>query len=211
MKQSPNLTQLSFITHGFYNAADFHNSPHPILMNQVHSADVLFITDTPPNPPSVDALVTTTPGLNLTVKTADCAPVLLTDPFSQMIAAIHAGWRGAFQGVIENTIMTMLHHGARLSSIRAAIGPHIQLQSFQVSPETKALFPVTEDRFFTSKSGRILFDFDAYVRYRLIRAGISSVDSVGDDTVSDLQYFSYRRDPQNPGRQFNSIMIKESP
>lgn len=209
MKQASNLKELSFVVHGFYNAEDFQKSPNPILMNQVHSADVLFLADVPPAPPSVDALVTVTPCLNLTVKTADCAPVLLVDSFSRMIAAVHAGWKGAFQGVIENTVLTMIRHGARLSSIRAAVGPHIQLQSFEISPETKALFPLTENHFFTENDGRIFFDFDTYVRYRLMRVGVSSIESIDDDTFTDRHYFSYRRQPDNPGRQFSSIMIEE--
>ena len=208
MKQLNNLSELKFIQHGFYNASDSSQDKGPILMNQVHSVDVLFLTEKPAEIPSVDALVTQTPNLNLTVKTADCAPVLLADPASQMIAAVHAGWRGAFQGILEATILTMLEHGATLETICAGIGPHIQKNSFEIGSDIKALFPVTENCFFTPHNDKFLFDFDAYVIHRLKRAGIQSITSAGDDTYTDTSYFSYRRDPQNPGRQFSSIMIK---
>ena len=74
--------------------------------------------------------------------------------------------------------------------------------------EIKALFPKTEDGFFTTLGNKILFDFDAYVIHRLKRAGVRFIETVGDDTYPDPIYFSYRRDPQNPGRQFSSIIIK---
>lgn len=208
MKQAPNLTALDFIRHGFYNAQDFQTDPDPILMNQVHSADALFLTEKPSALPSVDALITQTPNLNLTVKTADCAPVLLADPTSQMIAAIHAGWRGAFQGILEVTVLEMVRHGARLDTICAGIGPHIQQPSFEMGKDVKALFPQTEECFFKFQGDKIFFDFDSYVIHRLKRAGIQSVETIGDDTYPNPTYFSYRRDPKNPGRQFSSVMIK---
>ena len=205
MKQTSNLTELDFISHGFYDARDSQTVMKPILMNQVHSVDAVFITDRQDNLP-VDALITQTPGLNLTVKTADCAPVLLADSTSRMVAAIHAGWRGAFQGIIENTVLQMIRHGANISTLRAGIGPHIQIQSFEISPDIKALFPATENHFFTEENGKIFFDFDSYVIHRLKRAGVSSIESIGDDTYSDSAYNSFRRD-KTKIRQFSSIMI----
>ena len=208
MKQVSNLKALDFIEHGFYNATDFQDDPDPILMNQVHSADALFLTEKPLTPPSVDALITQKQNLNLTVKTADCAPVLLADPASKMIAAVHAGWKGALQGILEATVLKMVYHGAKIDTICAGIGPHIQLKSFEMGADVKALFPKTEEQFFKYQGDKIFFDFDAYVIHRLKRAGISSIESVGDDTFPDSKYFSYRRSPMNKGRQFSSICIK---
>ena len=208
MKQLSNLTDIPFISHGFYDKIDTSMDTNPILMTQVHSADALFITQKPDEPPKVDALITQTPNLNLTVYTADCAPILLVDTTSKMIAAIHAGWKGAFQGLIENTVLKMLQHGANIDTIHAGIGPHIQQQSFEISPETQALFPITEKNFFKDENNKIFFDFDSYVIHRLKRAGIQSIQSVGDDTYSDMQYFSFRRG-DTVKRQYSSIMIKE--
>ncbi|MDY6407125.1 MAG: peptidoglycan editing factor PgeF [Pseudomonadota bacterium] len=208
MKQVSILSSLNFINHGFYDATDFQSDPDPVLMNQVHSADALFITEKPHNLPSVDALITKSPHLNLTVKTADCAPILLADPESQMIAAIHAGWKGAFQGIIENTILEMIHHGAHIQSIYAGIGPHIQKSSFEMGQDIQSLFPKTEECFFIFKDSKIFFDFDAYVIHRLQRAGVEHIETVGDDTYPDPRYFSYRRSPSDKGRQFSSIVIK---
>lgn len=199
------------IIHGFYNAEESSQLENLILMNQVHSADVLFIDKPLSEAPKVDALVTQTPYLKLAVKTADCAPILLFDAKSKMIAAIHAGWKGAFQGVIENTILKMIEHGADVSYIVAGIGPHIQKESFEADEKMKALFPITEHHFFELKEddNAYHFDFHGYVVYRLKRAGVKYIDSVLTDTYADSSYLSYRRDPNNPARQYSVISLKK--
>lgn len=209
MKQAPNLLSLNGIEHGFYNAEDSQTVFKPLLMTQIHSADVLVIDNYTDAAPEVDALVTKSRYINLTVKTADCAPILLADAQNEVIGAIHAGWKGAFQGVIENTILKMLGLGAQLKHIHAAVGPCLHLESFEVTEDFKALFPRTEEDFFIKKEDKLYFDFLAYVIYRIRRAGINSIDAVDIDTYTSSDYFSYRRDPQNPGRQYSCIrMVK---
>lgn len=210
MKQVSGLKELIDIEHGFYTAKDSQKDINPILMNQVHSADVLVIDSALEYPPSVDALITKKAGLNLTVKTADCAPILLADAKARIIAAIHAGWRGAFQGIIENTILKMVEMGGDPSYMVAGIGAHLQKKSFEADDKMRDLFPVTEHRFFTPLTdGHFLFDFHGYVVHRLQRAGIKHIDSVLADTYTDDEYFSYRRDSKNSGRQYSSIMLKK--
>ena len=207
MEQVCNLSALDGIKHAFYNAKDFQNAERPVLMTQVHSADVLILDEYTDVMPMVDALVTKTPNVNLTVKTADCAPVLLADDKNGVIGAVHAGWKGAFQGIIENTILKMLALGAELEHIHAAVGPCLHLESFEVSDDFKALFPRTEYHFFVQKSGKEYFDFLAYVLHRIRRAGIQSVVAIDIDTYISPDYFSYRREPENPGRQYSCIQI----
>ena len=207
MKKATNLSQFKFINHGFYNAIDSKNVECPLLMNQVHSADVLFVEEVYEQLPFVDALVTNKKNLKLTVKTADCAPVLLLDKEKKIIAAIHAGWKGAFQGIIETTILKMLSKGAQIENIVAAIGPHIQKKSFQADEKMKNLFPVTEHHFFEKTETGYLFDFDAYVCYRLKRAGVINMESILDDTYTDSSYLSFRREPENPARQYSVIEL----
>ena len=198
-----------FIFHGFYNAKESEKLENIILMNQVHSADVWVIDKPLSQAPQVDALVTKTPDLTLAVKTADCAPILLCDKKNKVVAAVHAGWKGAFQGVIENTLLKMIEIGADISYIQAGIGPHIQKESFEADEKMKSLFPVTEHHFFENKEeGRYHFDFHGYVVYRLKRVGIKQIDSVLIDTYQDINYLSYRRDPKNPARQFSVIKLK---
>ncbi len=209
MKQSPKLSALDFITHGFYDAHDSYLDENPILMDQVHSADVLLIDTVPTTPPQVDAVITKTPNLNLTVKTADCAPVLLVDTQAKIIAAVHAGWKGAFQGIIESTVLKMVELGCNPVHMIAAVGPHIQKQSFEIDSAMFALFPKTETHFFTpTDSTHYLFDFDSYVIHRLHRAGITQIDTIPIDTYTSSNYNSYRREPENLARQYSSIKLK---
>ncbi len=209
MEQSKKLANIDFIEHGFYNAADSTSVDNPILMKQVHSADVSVIEAMPSVPPQVDALVTKTAGLNLTVKTADCAPILIVDTEVRIIAGIHAGWKGAFQGIIENTILKMIELGGNPAHMVAGVGPHLQQKSFEVDTPMRALFPVTESNFFKqTDETHYLFDFDAYIVHRLKRAGITQIDTILIDTFANKEYNSYRRDAMNPNRQYSSIRIK---
>ena len=210
MKKTLGLSELDFIEHGFYDSLDSDLDENPILMTQVHSADAVVITSKPEFSPQADALITKTPGLNLTVKTADCAPILIADTQTHLIAAIHAGWKGAFQGIIETTLLKMIDMGGNPDYMIAGIGPHLQKQSFEINSDMYTLFPKTESHFFTPQDDSYyLFDFHAYVVHRLQRAGITHIDSILIDTYTDTDYNSYRRDPQNPARQFSSIMIKK--
>ena len=205
----PNSFQnMERIEAGFCDAQESLIQTNLILMNQVHGADVLILTEAPPDMPSCDALVTKIPHLKLTVKTADCAPVLFVDPVAQIIGAAHAGWKGAFQGIMENTLLTMLSMGATLKNIHVAIGPHLMQQSFQIGPDMKHLFPKTEQHFFKQIDTGVYFDFTNYLVHRLKRTGLTNIEVIALDTYSDQRYNSYRRDPNNPARQYSIIMIK---
>ncbi len=209
MKQVLGLVDLDFVEHGFYDANESQHLTDVILMNQVHSADVTVLESKPEFAPEVDALITQTPHLTLTVKTADCAPILIADAQTKTVAAIHAGWKGALQGIIETTVLKMMMLGGHPDYMVAGIGPHIQKNSFECDEAMHALFPTTESHFFTrQKNGKYTFDFHAYVVHRLQRAGITHIDSVLIDTVTDSDYNSYRRDPKNPARQYSCIRIK---
>ena len=208
MKTLPCL-DLNWCQAVFYNAVESNAITDAIKMNQVHSADCLYIDAQLKESPSVDALITDKPHLKLAVKTADCAPILFADVQKHLIAAIHAGWKGALGGIIETTLLKMIELGGNPKNMVAGIGPHLQIQSFEISLKMRALFPETESHFFTEENGKIHFDFDQYVVHRLCRAGIPIIESVGDDTYSDPQYNSYRRDPENSARQLSIIEIKE--
>lgn len=198
-----------FVVAGFCDAKESPALECPILMKQVHSVDVLVLNQAPKLMPECDALATIFPDLKLTVKTADCAPVLFLDPTSKVIAAAHAGWKGAFQGILETTVLTMLKMGATIPNIHVAVGPHLTKKSFQVSPEMQALFPKTEHHFFAQTDAGIYFDFSAYIHHRLTRIGLNHITIHAIDTMTDLSYNSYRRDKENPARQYSFIQLKQ--
>jgi len=107
-----------------------------VTVHQVHSPRVQIATMANRDErPEADALVTQTPGLAIGVLTADCGPVLFADPDAGVIGAAHAGWRGAFEGVLESTIATMQSLGAKPERIIAVLGPSISQSNYEVGPE----------------------------------------------------------------------------
>ncbi len=109
-----------------------------VSARQVHKAEVLIVDAHPQKLFEGDAMVTSTPGRLLAIQTADCAPILLVDPITCVIGAIHAGWRSAVQGIVQNTITAMQSLGAERQNIIAAIGPCIQQPSFEVGTDVFA-------------------------------------------------------------------------
>tara|TARA_R110002110_G_scaffold376568_2_gene586782 strand:+ start:292560 stop:293339 length:780 start_codon:yes stop_codon:yes gene_type:complete len=166
---------------------------------QVHSAAVVDAEAMDPgDPPQADALVCSRPGMAIGVLAADCAPVLFADPQARIIAAAHAGWRGALDGVVEATVAEMEARGAERTRITAAVGPCIGPASYEVGPEFPDPFlaqDATNETFFTPRPGsdRLLFDLPGYVQSQLARAGIDARTATGHDTYSDENFFSYRR------------------
>lgn len=167
-------------------------------VHQVHSADVAVITDTPLSDQRADAMVTNIPGVALSILTADCQPVLFADSENQVVGAAHAGWRGALDGVLENTIDAMVALGAQRDKISAVIGPTISQSAYEVGPEFVDTFLSSDganDRYFTPGQGdRFLFDLPAYGLHRLNSAGIAKAEWTRHCTYSDPErFFSYRR------------------
>ncbi len=167
-------------------------------VHQVHSAQVATITAADQGGQKADALVTKTPGLTLTILTADCQPVLFSESEAGVVGAAHAGWRGALDGVLEATIDAMVDLGAQRDQIVATIGPSISQRAYEVGPEFLDDFLADDPdntRFFANGNGdRYQFDLPSYGLHRLRSAGIAEADWTGHCTYSDAdRFFSYRR------------------
>ena len=167
---------------------------------QVHSGEAVFVDEPWPHEerPRADAMVTDRPGLLLGILTADCAPVLLADTEAGIIGAAHAGWRGALAGVTDATIDLMEQRGASRERIAAAVGPCIARLSYEVDEAFRERFVAADRdhaRFFVQQSGaKPHFDLESYVAWRLERAGIGSVETLGLDTYADAdRFYSFRR------------------
>ncbi|HLO75328.1 MAG TPA: peptidoglycan editing factor PgeF [Magnetospirillum sp.] len=190
-----------------------------VTVHQAHTPDVVVVDGPWPEGgrPVADAMVTTTPGLALGILTADCAPVLFADRRGTVVAAAHAGWKGAIGGVLENTLDKMVALGAQKKSIVAAIGPCIGQRSYEVGPEFPAPFvaedPQNADFFAPSRrDGHFLFDLPGYVSRKLSRLGVVDVTRVPADTCRDeARFFSYRRTAlrgeADYGRQMSVILL----
>jgi YfiH family protein len=168
---------------------------------QVHGTNALAVEQAwgPGLGPKADAVVTDRPGIAVGVGTADCGPVLLADAEAGVVAAAHAGWRGALTGILESTIDAMERLGADRGCIAAVLGPTISVSAYEVGPEFVARFAEADarnGRFFrpSEREGHAYFDLPAYVVARLAQAGLSEVHHVGLCTYADeTRFFSYRR------------------
>jgi YfiH family protein len=163
-------------------------------------------------------MVTRVPGIALGILTADCAPVLLHDPAAKVVAAAHGGWRGVLGGIIEATIEGMEGIGAQRSGLRAAIGPCIGRDSYEVGPEFRDQFLAADAAsaglFAPAARGRFMFDLCGVIEYRLARAGIGTVERACHDTVAEEEFFfSYRRSclrgERAYGRGLSAIVLDE--
>lgn len=165
-----------------------------------------------------DALATKTPGVALGILTADCVPVLFADHEAGVIGAAHAGWKGAFGGVLENTVEAMKNLGSRPAAITAAIGPAIQQASYEVGPEFYDRLVAADsanNRYFTPspKPGHHLFNLPEYVKNRLSRLGLGAINLLANDTCSgEDDFFSFRRATLRGepvyGRQISAIILE---
>lgn len=167
-------------------------------VHQVHSADVQVVTETSDDRPRADAMVTNTPGLALSILTADCQPVLFSDPDAGVIGAAHAGWRGTLDGVLEATLAAMEQLGARRETTKAVIGPTISQRAYEVGPELFETFlsrDPSNARFFAQGRGdRYLFDLPALGLHKLREAGVQQAEWTRHCTYDDAaRFYSYRR------------------
>jgi YfiH family protein len=184
-------------------AASLGVAPAALLTaHQVHSARAVTVAGPWDGaPPEADAIVTRDPDLAVAALAADCAPVLLADAGAGVVAAAHAGWRGALDGVVEATVDAMVAAGARRDRIGAAVGPCISQRAYEVGPEFVERF-LDEDRAFArwfagGRGDRAMFDLPGFVLGRLRAAGVDRCRWTGDCTHSAPdRFFSYRRATQ---------------
>ena len=186
---------------------------------QIHSPDVVVAEKPWPQSerPRADAIVTKVPGLAIGISTADCGPVLFADPQARVLGAAHAGWRGAFGGVIEGTLAAMEKLGADRSRVVAAAGPMISQPNYEVGQELVDRFLAADPanaRFFVpaSRPGHAMFDLPGYVVARLKAAGVGRVENLAVCTYGNpSQFYSYRRSTHRAepdyGRHINAIAL----
>lgn len=192
---------------------------HLISLPQVHSPKVLTV-DAPfeGEPPQADGMVTRVKGLGLSALSADCGPVLFSDPNAGVIGACHAGWRGALAGVTSATIEAMEGLGSKRDNICAVLGPCIGQANYEVGDEFRDNFLAhneADDRFFEhGPAGKPHFDLKGYILARLRAQGLSRIAAIGDCTYGlPREYFSYRYNThqgQNGyGRNISVIILRQ--
>lgn len=183
---------------------------------QVHGADIRAVRspqDAAPKPNVLgddqycDALISNTPDVLLTVKTADCVPVLIGDSHARAFAAVHAGWRGTSSSIVKLAVQSLeREYGARPENIRAAIGPAANACCYEVGADVinvfKERFP--SDQLFTpTRDGHARIDLHSANRIQLIEAGVLE-DRIHAAPLCTMDrndlFFSYRQEKKVRGR-----------
>jgi polyphenol oxidase len=178
-----------------------------VLMNQVHGAEVHVVEegnlDEPT--PSVDALVTTLPGVVLVARAADCVPVLLADPAAGVVGAVHAGRPGLVEGVVPRAVETMRRLGA--GEVEAWLGPHVCGACYEVPEQMRAEVAAAVPESFAQTSwGTPAIDIGAGLLAQLDREGVQAKD-VGRCTIEDEDLYSYRRQGEASGRMGGLVWL----
>jgi polyphenol oxidase len=165
---------------------------------------------------AADAIVSSAPGIGCGVRTADCVPILLADPESGRVAAVHAGWRGVVRHVVASAAQRMFEQGSQRSALLAAIGPHIGPDAFEVGDDVAqqlAQASSAQNVVSHAASGKPHVALASIVHAQLEAAGLDAarIDRLPGCTYRDAsQFFSYRRDGQRSGRML-ALIVPRAP
>jgi YfiH family protein len=192
---------LDWVEHGFGTRNADLDQAAMASLKQIHS-HVVLTAERPGCSGEGDALVTRTPGVAVSVRTADCFPILLADPETRAIAAVHAGWRGTAAGIVTATLARMhSEFGTLAENVYAAIGPGIGACCYEVGAEVARQFGLHEP-------GRL--DLAVENRNQLIAAGLKPdrIELAGGCTFCNPgQFYSWRRDHDRAGRMISFIRV----
>ena len=188
-----------------------------LLLHQIHSNKFIFLNKNHiiKKKYKADAIITNKKELPIGILTADCVPILIYDDITKMIAAIHAGWKGAYKGIINKVINFMLKKGCDKKNIHAVIGPCITQKSYNVKKDFFRKFIKKNKKnavFFKKRKNLIYFDLPGYVKSQLKFNKISNIDHININTFdAKNNFFSARRSlilkHDDYGRNISIIMI----
>ena len=199
--ESPILSAHLWTTHGFGTRLPVPNPDTVSSVKQIHS-NLVLLADRPGVLGEADALITNLPRLAISIRTADCYPILLADSRNRVVAAIHAGWRGTAAQIVRQTLERMqIEFGSQPEDVFAAIGPGIGACCYEVGDEVARQFGHT---------GQTHLDLCSENRKQLEAAGVSpqNIEASGVCTFCDAErFFSYRREKEKAGRMTSYIRI----
>ena len=185
------------------------------MLNQIHSNKVYSINKIPKKKLLGDAVITKKKRIALGILTADCAPILIYDNMSKIVAAIHAGWKGAYKDIISKVIKFMLKKGCKPKNMHAVIGPCITKKNYNVREDFLRKFLKKTKKniiFFKTRKKTIYFDLPKYIKSQLKSNKISNIEHINIDTFeAKNKFFSARRSLRlnhaDYGRNISIIMI----
>ena len=186
-----------------------------VLLEQIHSNKVFSINKIPKKKPTGDALITSKSKFALGILTADCAPIFIFDPKMKIIAAIHAGWKGAYKNISKKILDDMKTWGSNIVNIIAVIGPCIRYKNYEVKSDFKKKFLKKYDcnGCFVQKNSMIYFDLSKFIKKQLRESGIKNIEIIKKDTFTRKNKFysarySLKKKYNDYGRNISLIMIK---
>ena len=188
-----------------------------VLLNQTHSNKFYFIQKGHNFNKKIkaDSLITNVKNIAIGVLTADCVPILIYDKNKDIISAIHAGWKGAYKGIINNTINFFIKNGSNVKNLIAIIGPCISEKNYEVKKNFQDKFikkNVINKKFFKTTRNKTYFSLNKYIYSQLRNLGIKNLEVINKDTFdAKNNFFSARRALKNKendyGRNISIIMI----
>jgi polyphenol oxidase len=188
------------------------------LVKQIHGSKSIFLSKTSNiknKSTFADAIITEKKKFPIAILTADCVPLLIFDKKRKMIAAIHAGWRGAYKEIVQKVIKFMFNKGCKKEDMIVAIGPSISVKNYEVGEQFKDRF-IKKDKmnikFFKKEKNKIYFDLPNYVKKQVKLNQIKNIDLLNIDTFNKKNnFFSARRslklNHNDYGRNISVIMI----
>jgi len=187
-----------------------------VSLNQIHSNKVYKISSIPKKRLIGDAMITNKRNIAISILTADCAPILIIEKKQKFVGAIHAGWKGAFKGIVKKTIQLLKKNGCSEKDMIVCIGPCIKKNSYEVKNDFFKLFKDKNKKnvnFFAFKKKKIYFDLSEYIKSQFYENGVKKIDIIRKDTYAlKNNFFSSRRAKKNKhndyGRNISAIMIK---
>tara|TARA_B100000029_G_scaffold320664_1_gene313056 strand:- start:5671 stop:6423 length:753 start_codon:yes stop_codon:yes gene_type:complete len=192
------------------------NKNNIALLYQVHSSKFFFIKKFPKKKLIGDCLITNIKNLPIGILTADCAPVFILDYKKKVIAAVHAGWKGAYKNIVIKVLKKLIKSGSNKDDIIAVIGPSIGKKNYEVGKEFKDKFIRKSKKnliYFKLKQSKIYFDLSKFIYNQLISFGIIKIDVIRKDTFDKKNNFfsarrSLKRNEPDYGRNISVIMLK---
>ncbi len=187
-----------------------------VLLYQKHSSKIYFIKKFPKKKFVGDGLITNIKGLPIGILTADCAPILILDIKQKIVAAVHAGWRGAYKNIVIKVLKRLVKSGSSKKDIIVVIGPSISQKNYEVGKEFKQKFLRRSKKnsiFFKLKKNKIYFDLAEFIRNQIISFGILKIDVIRKDTFDKKNNFfsarrSLKKNEPDYGRNISVIMLK---
>ena len=188
------------------------------FVKQIHSNKFIYLkknSNIKSRVKRADAIISEKKGLPIAILTADCVPILIYDKNRKMVAAIHAGWRGAYKEIVKKVVRYMILKGCKSKNMTAAIGPSISRMNYEVKDKFKEKF-VKKNRnyskYFKVIKNQIYFDLVNFVKKQVKSTKIKNIDMVNIDTFTKKNnFFSARKslklNQNDYGRNISIIMI----